>query len=473
MTIENILAFNGINRQVSPFLMALGDVSESQNLITEKIGVLQKSFDYSIKGTQIVDNYSIIGALDFQRNDGTHEHVVAVDGASNADIYIYGTDWATQSQSLTKANDVSFAYSPTIDTLFACNYADATRSYNGTSWSTSTNVTDAPKAKYIISWGDRVYLLNCKIDADEYPSRAYRSCAVETEATWDTTNDYIQFEDVITGVGTNGENMFVGCQNSTYIFTLADGKYKVSDIGCVSNDSIVTHGNYTFYAADDGFYAYNGGDTFKVSSQIQSYWDKIPVANWDSIQAVVKGNHIYVFIGDITAPWDSSETLSNVIFDFNVLQNNWNRGQLGTACTNLHAYITSEGRKVFMGDDDGNVFEMFDDSGQQNGADYSSHVETSWIYGSGPNIMDDYSELWGYGEYLSGLGVQYKTEERNDWSDLVGELNEDSDVVKFPKVRAYKIKFRLSEFSGKNLYELERIDVGYEPAFIRNEDKTR
>ena len=457
---------------MSPFLIQDGDLFEAQNVTTEKIGVLSKSFDYTIKGAQMVDNESIYGGVDFFRQDGTHDHIVAINGAANAEIYKYVTDtWTSQSQSLTKDYRIRFAYSPTIDTLFAVNYADATRSYNGTTWSTATNVTDAPKAKYTFSFGDRMYLLNCVESGTSYPSRAYRSNAIETSATWDVVNDYVVFNDVITGVSMNGENLFVACQSSTHIFTLDDEKFQVSNIGCVSHESIAQHSRYTFYAARDGYYAYDGRDTYKISLSIQDYWKKIPEANLENIQAAVDGDHIYVYIGDITSPWDSSVTLQNVIFDYNIVQNNWNRGRLSTDCTHLHTYVTSTGRRVFMGDNDGKVYEMFDDSGQQNAADYSSYFETPWIYGTGAGVMDDFQELWGFGDYLSGHQVFYKTEERENWVPI-GELNDDSDVVKF-KVRSYKIRFRLQEYSGKNLYDLSRLDVGYMPAYERDEDRTR
>jgi len=473
MQYVNILNFNGVNRQVSPFLSEVGEMADAQNLITDKIGVFKKSFDYTIKGAQTVASQDILGGFDFYRNDGTNDHIIATDGASNAEIYYYtGGAWVDQSQNLTAAYKVRFAYSPTIDTLFSMNYADDTRSYNGTSWSTSTDVTDAPKAYYGIGWGDRIYLLNCRIGGDNYPSRIYRSSAIETEATWTVATDYIVFDDTITGVGTNGENLFVGCQNSTYIFTLNDDKYKMSDIGCVSNEGVVSYGSYTFYPSRDGYYAFDGRETFKVSSQIEDYWDQIPEANYDDIQAVVHKEHVYVYIGDITAPWDSSETLQNVIFDYNILQNNWNRGSLGNDCTNLHTYVTSSGKRAFFGDDDGTVYEMFDDSGQQNSKDYSSHLETNWIYGSGAGIMDDFSEIHAFGKYLSGLKVSYKVDHDDSWRD-VGRLEGEQDIIKFKKVRSHKIRFRLSEYSGKNLYEIYRIDVGYEPAYEIDADKTR
>jgi hypothetical protein len=472
MEYQTIVGFNGINRQVSPFLIELGEMLDTSNLVTEKVGVFEKSFDYTIKGAQITASQNVLGGFDFYRNDGTHDHFVAVDGAANADIYFYtGGAWSAQSQSLTAAYKVRFAYSPTIDTLFSFNYADATRSWNGLSWSTTTNVTDAPKAYYGIGWGDRIYLLNCEESGTAYPSRLYRSEAIETSVVWDPANDYIVFDDAGTGVGTNGENLFVACQNSTHIFTLNDDKYKISDIGCVSHEGIVSYGGYTFYPSRDGYYAHDGRETFKISAPIEEYWDKIPEANYDDIQAVVNKEHVYVYIGDVEAPWDSSVTLQNVIFDYNILQNNWNKGNLGNDSTHLHIYVTSSGKRVFFGDDDGQVYEMFDGSGQQNAADYSSHLETNWVYGSGAGVQDDFYEVHAYGKYLSGLKVSYKTSEEDSWRDI-GELTGENDTLRFKK-RSDKIKFRMSEYSGKNLYEIYRIDVGYEPAYEMDENRTR
>jgi hypothetical protein len=43
----------GINRNVSPFLVADGEMSDIQNFTTTKIGVLKKTGDYTIKGTKM------------------------------------------------------------------------------------------------------------------------------------------------------------------------------------------------------------------------------------------------------------------------------------------------------------------------------------------------------------------------------------------------------------------------------------
>lgn len=460
MKYTTVYLAGGINRNVSPFLNQEGELLELQNYTTPKIGVLKKTGDYTIKNAQITSSQNILSGFDFQRADGTHEHFVSIDGASNAEIYkdITGT-WTSQNQNLTAGYPVRFSYSPALDIMLACNYADETRSYNGTSWSTETNVTNAPKAKYTIYFGERFYLLNVVVGLSTYISRAYRSSlASNPTLTWDTVNEWEFFDDEITGVGKNGENMFVGGQNSCWVYTLEGRKYQVSGHGCVSHESITSYGSWTFFASHDGVYVFDGGTDTNCSLAVKDYWDAIPVANLSAIRARVLNDHLYVWIGDVTV---DGRSLSNVILDYNILQNNWTRMSIGENVTNMHIFTESTGREIFIGNDDGEIYQMFSGS-SQNGSEFSSFLETPWYYGSGANYIDEFHELWVHGEKLSGLKAKYRVDD-DDWKNL-GELNGFSDVLKFNE-SAKRIKFLLEETSQGNLYELHSLEVGYVPKF--------
>ena len=451
-----IVGFSGINRDVSSFLGEKGEYAEAQNLVTNKIGVLKKTGDYEIKGARITASYNILGGYDWTRADGTHTHFVACNGASVADIYKYTSSWAAQSQSLTAGSKVRFAHSPSLDTLFAANYSDATRSYVS-SWSTSTNVTSCPKAYYIIEFGRRIYVLNCYSGSTAYPTRAYRSSLVDSGTiTWDTTNDWIVFDDVITGAGKNGENLFVGCTNSIWIFTLNDSKYQVSGHGCVSHEGITSYGKYTFWPARDGMYAFDGGIDTKISLPIQEYWDAIPEANLTTIQANVLGHHLYVYIGDVTV---GGNALANVLWDYDILRNDWNRISLGEESKHLHTYTTTSGKRLFFGNNDGEVFQLFSSSTQYTVA-FSSFLETNWVEGSDVKNKDDFYELWAVGNNITGLKASYKLDEDSeDWTSI-GEFFGGVSCLNF-KARGYRIKFLLQDYSSNNMWELERLDVGY------------
>jgi hypothetical protein len=457
---KTIYLSGGINRNVSPFLIQDGELLDIQNFTFPKIGVLKKSGDYTIKNARITSSQAMLGGIDFQRADGTHEHIVAIDGAANAGIYKDESGiWTTQSQSLAATYKVRFAYSPALDVLFACNYADDTRSFDGSDWSTSTDVTNAPKAKYITSFGQRIYLLNVSIGATNYIGRSYRSSTTEVSPiTWDTVNEWISFDDVITGVGRSGDNMFVGCQNSCWVFTLEDVKYQVSGHGCVSHDGIAEYGAWVFFPSDDGMYVFDGATDTNISMAVQDYWNAVPVANRASIQAKVRENHLYISIGDVTV---DGRTLKNVILDYNILQNTWSRLSVGETVKDMHLFTESTGKELFVGNFDGQVFEMFTGN-TQNDAVFTSFIETPWFYGSGPTEIDDYKELWAHGELLSGLKVHYKVD-AGDWL-AAGELNGFSDLVKL-NTSGKRIKFLLEETSKSNMFELHSLEVGFIPRF--------
>ena len=94
---EPIFGFSGQNRNTSPFLIKPGELADTENLVSEKVGVLKKTGDYTIKNSQITSGQSILGGIDFLRADGTHMHIVAIDGDPYAKIYmdVNGT-WVKQ-----------------------------------------------------------------------------------------------------------------------------------------------------------------------------------------------------------------------------------------------------------------------------------------------------------------------------------------------------------------------------------------
>jgi len=464
--LKTIYLAGGINKNVSPFLFQDGEMEDVQNFTTPKIGVLKKTGDYSLTNARITASQDMLGGVDFKRADGTHEHYVAIDGSANAGIYKdSGSAWVTQSQSLTKANKVRFAYSSTLDSLFASNYVDATRSYNGTSWSTSTFVTDAPKSKYIVDFAQRIYLLNCTVGSDSFFNRAYRSSIITNDtATWDTTLDWIAFGDAVTGVGKNGENMFVGCKNSIWVFTPTDASYRVSEKGCVSHDGIADYNTWTFYPSFDGMYVFDGSSITKISSAVQEFWTAIANANLSKIKAKVRGDHLYVSIGDVTV---DSRALTNVVLDYDILQNMWTRMTLAENVEDMHLYTESTGIELFIGNDDGEVFQMFDGEDQYS-SPISSFIETPWYYGSGPTEIDDFSKLWVHGKQCSGLKVKYRIDS-GGWTP-VGEVTGFADFVKL-NVSGKRIKFLLEETSKDNMYEVHSLDIEFTPKFSeRNEN---
>ena len=466
MKYKPILGFSGINRQVSNFLVKDGEFSDSQNFRTQKIGVLKKAGDYEAYCAQITASMPIYSGVEHILANGTREHFVAINGSSNAGIYknITGT-WTSQSQSLTKDNNVRMAYFPPLLTTFAVNYADATRSYSAGSWSTSTNVTSAPKAKDVMAFGDRIYLFNCVVGSDAFRDRAYRSSIVDTSITWDTVNDWITFEDEIVGAGKMGEHMFVGCKSSCYLWTLNDEKIPISTQGLVGINAIASYGRLVFYGTRDGIYAHDGGNETKISEPVEDYWKAISEANIGNVSFGIDGNSLFVYIGTVTVDGISMPT---TVLEYDILKNDWNKLNYGLTINSMHNFIDStNGKSLYAGDRNGYVWRL-NASGAQNTAVIPSYFESDWMYGDDPKEIKTFYELWGYGKELSALKVSYKVDDR-DW-ESIGQLNGSRDFCKF-KARGYRIKFLLEESSKNNMYEVHQLEYGYEPEYTENKDK--
>lgn len=494
MKYNPLFGLTGIQRGTTPMLTNEGEFYDTNNLSPSKAGVMKKSGDYALKSNIIVSGKDILGGIDFIRADGTHTHIVAVDGASNADIYIYDptgvsaspsispssevspspsispsispsgapviANWVAQGRSLTKGTRVSFAYSPTLDTLFATNGVDSPLSFNGTTWSTGTSLSGAPKGKYAFNFAFRMWLFNLNVNDTLYPTRGIRSSLVdEPPITWDFTNDYVEFDSVVNGVGPAGENMLVLCEDREFLVTSSNQRIKVGDTGCVSADSVVGYKNVTFWASMGGYNIWTGSESLKISSAVDDIWGALTTAQKQLIRAEVLNGVIYIWVGTITDPDDSNRTIPNIVLTYDISKNAWNRLSTGISITDFHKYRTSTGEALFAGASDGGVYEMFS-GGSQAGAEFSSSFETHWNYGSGPGIVDNFRELRIYGEKLSGLDISYKVDD-GGWEPLRSEISGSSGFCKFSK-RAKRIKFMGSETSKSNPYEIHRIDIGYE-----------
>ena len=516
MEYKQLVGFSGINRQVSNFLTKDGEFSDSQNFNTKKVGVLKKAGDYESYVDQISGGLEVWSGVEHVKEDNTREHLIAVNKETSSEIYKNISNvWTSQSQNLTVRNRVRMAYFPPLRTTFAVNFADATRGYHEGVWDTWTNLGGAPRAKDVISFGDRIWLLNCILDSentspsptasvssspsnsasssqspsssesmsqsisnsssesssrsssfsasaspssapvDYYPERAYMSSIVNETITWDTVFDWVTFEDEIVGGGRLGDHMFVGCKNSCYLYTINNEKVLISTQGIVSVQAIASYGKLAFYATRDGVYAHDGGNETKISEPIQEYWEAISESNLADVSMCVRGNSLFVSIGTITL---DEISMSNVVFEYDILQNDWNKLSYGFKVTNLHTFVTSTGKSLFGGSDAGKVWKL-QTSSAQNGEPIHSYWESDWVYGGDPKTKKSLREFWGYGKDLSGINCFAKSDD-GEWQSI-GKMN-GSKAMCGCKINGYRFKFLVDESSKNNMYELHMFEYGYE-----------
>ena len=95
-------------------------------------------------------------------------------------------------------------------------------SLTGVTFSTTTNVTNMPQAKYIKRYRNRLYVANCKISAALYPYRVYFASVAlgGGSLTWTVATDFIEvdYSEQITGIGENWDRLVIFTEYSAYLY---------------------------------------------------------------------------------------------------------------------------------------------------------------------------------------------------------------------------------------------------------------
>src|SRR3990167_10669922 len=144
----------GVQMQTTEFLPQKSEIKLGKNIdLTFRLGGIAKALGYDNKGNPISGTPTILGAGKISTSAGV-DKLVAFAG-TDAYVYNSGTgNWDAQSRTYTASQ--KFETENFLDLLFEVNgLTDAPQSYTGSAWSTSTNVTDMPKSKYIKVLKDR------------------------------------------------------------------------------------------------------------------------------------------------------------------------------------------------------------------------------------------------------------------------------------------------------------------------------
>lgn len=290
-------------------------------------GAISKRNGYEIKGDDSLSD-SIDGLCNLLKKDGTNK-VIKITGG---DAYVYdnvdGT-WEAQSQEFYEGYPVF--YDVYLDKLFTVNYANHTKSFDGDNWTSTTNLSGAPKAKYIKVYQNKIYLGNVVLQPNAYPSRVYFSSLPDSdyEISWDTTEetgDYFEVDtddgDVIRGLGGIGGRLTIYKEYSLHTWDGYERRKIEGAPGVNSARSIVQIGGWEYYFNRRGVYRFNGSGTQYISDPVKPYIDGISAASSYTCCAGEKDLHYYLYIGDV-----SNEDLDieerGIILDFDTVTGNW------------------------------------------------------------------------------------------------------------------------------------------------------
>lgn len=452
--------------------MKKNQVIRAQNVISETIGSFTKRKGYTQIGDAMIAGKDILMNTEFQYGTTpTRKHIVVCDDASESEVYVLsGSTWGQQAQNLTagsKARGTDF-----VDYFFLVNYDDATRSYSGSAWSTSTNVTSAPKAKYIESYRNRLYLGYCNVSATDYPSRVYFSSlpANDGTITWDTTNDWFFVEtsdgDQITALAKNKTYLLVFKENSLFRY---DGTFSATNLkpmswklGTVSQESVVLDENLILFYSRKGITMSIGGEPKVVSRAVQPIIDRVDQSTLSSICAGISDDYYYCYVGDLTSALDGdSVALEKVMLVYDINQNIWTYFTLADEPQAFGEYTSSGAKKLSFGDSNGEIFTL--NSGS---TDDSVSIDTNiefLMWPSGPETTNVFQNAFFFGNSnLGDLDWQWQVDNSGTYSTAV-DLSDnyckkhfaDSSIDAFGR----ELKMKFSESGGANQWRLDGYSV--------------
>lgn len=350
----------GPNGHASPFVMQDHELVELNGaVLNEELGAIVQDPGYAVVNAAAPESGKPVRAIyDFQQSTSVQKLLVTVNNSGDSATQLFYNNAGTWTE-ITQAEvdwtvaDVDVDFETFIGYCFMVgvdangNFID-TASLTGTTFSTSTNVTDAPQGKFIVRYLDRLYILNCKVGSTEYPYRAYRSSVpVAGAITWDTSGtseDFIDFDygAAITGGVEAFDNLLVFTREKTFRYNQSVKK-KLWGVGCVNHKTIAEAGGYLFFVSKEGVqYSASGEKPTNISGKIK---DLIKNADVSVMRAAGTEEEYHLYLGTTSM---GGIAYTNCLATLDVATSTWRWRELGHAMQALAKYEDSFDDRLIM-----------------------------------------------------------------------------------------------------------------------------
>jgi len=441
--------------------------------------------------------FSIKGGHSFRMANGTRKLMFATsEVGQTVDVLIYNSStdsWDKQGRAYTAGSTPEFL--TYLDRVFAFNINDATESYDGSTWSTSVQVTSAPKAKYGIQYFDRIYLAYVDVVGTTHYSRVAYSSIPDTSGniTWNPTVDYFDVAlddgDILRGLGENANRLLIFKEDSLYRYDL-NQLFKIPAApGTSSSRTIKNILGKTIYLHRSGIWLYDGDTSSLISRPVQDFIEGISSLDLPNTCAWVEGDYYKIFIGNVNNA-DTKLVVNNCVLSYNVSQKVWASDSLAhtinvgvthvddssdvtysdprysySESTIGYSGYTSAAPEIYLGTDDGYVMQASTGNSHA-GTAIAMNIETKSYYPGNPSTDKYFHKALFYSKRGTSTSVAFKTDV-GPWITL-GQLYAPVSEFEFPEdTRGKKIQFKYKESSTQSPPEVQGFDIYFRSeAFI-------
>lgn len=428
---------------VDEFLMPSSAVNWSINGNFDRIGSFSVRSGLTLLGAQIADTYTIKGLHQFlDTGSGTNDRLIAV--ANTVAYALVSGVWTSKRTSLTVNSKSRFTNF--VDYVFMVNGVEAMQSWDGGAGNFSTtNVTDAPVAKFIDNFRTRIWAAA----TTALPSRLYYSSVADINGaiTWNLTTQYI---DVAPG---DGEDLTGIKKFAIALYAFKPSTvYRIFSINQTEPDPVIFVGTYSqesINVAKDGMYwhHYSGiyrlrkgeSSPIEISRPIYDIIKNVTRANYTEVASWNDDDHVYFHLGDISV---YGLIISNCVIRWTMSTEVWTVYSYAVPLVIGNTYDTSSGIARVVGDNDGNVY-TFNDGFTDNGTAINFELETRWLNITGlRSEVKTIRKMTGLHEDMAGANIGWRNGTMNRKEiQPIGQLGDQETNFPNLDITGNRLKF--------------------------------
>jgi len=403
-------------------------------LISYKIGTITKDLGYFKIGGTIQASKAITGLHNFRQTAATQKILATINDATDDDTQLFynnaGT-WTEITDAETawanKAN-IAVEMEDFIGYCFFVGYGATdgflpVASLTGTTFSTSTNVTDMPQGKFIKRYRDRLYVANLydggalpyRVGFSDQPSSGGTIGWIDYQADIGWFN--VDYSEAITGLGENWDRLIVFTTFSAYMYDQSSIK-KVWEIGCSNHRTIKNSGAYMFWANRDGVWYSTGGRPANIAGRVIDFIRN--ATDPTAFFAEVIDEEYWLYVGDVSV---DGFAFNNTALIYNIPTDTWRVREFYDDIKTFAAFLQSGKLRLYMGDDSGMVWDKskYEDTTQYytdaacedekitNGA-FAANI-TGWTDNSTPPDIIEWSASYGGSMKMTGASAYAKADQ--------------------------------------------------------------